>query len=119
MDPSVLVDNSFSRPVTSNFVCFQDSSNLSDENWPALSEVTEATSPTVTKPKAPMKPAPSPSLTTNNNNLTQANNNNQSNSDSGGDDSSKENKENTSSNDEGQRTPKRKGKTDVLGRFES
>lgn len=71
---------------------------MSDENWPALSEVTEVSSINNKKPQ--MKPDPSPAITSNNN---------QSNSDSGGDDSSKENKENTSSNDEGQRTPKRKG----------
>lgn len=82
---------------------------MSDENWPALSEVTEVSSPTVTKPKPQMKPVASPTTATTNNNSSIQSNNNQSNSDSGGDDSSKENKE-TSSNDEGQRTPKRKGK---------
>ncbi|XP_053399118.1 la-related protein 1B-like isoform X2 [Mercenaria mercenaria] len=78
----------------------KDTAALSDENWPALCEVTEVTSPSVNNKKPQMKPEPSPAITTNNN---------QSNSDSGGDDSSKENKENASSNDEGQRTPKRKG----------
>lgn len=90
----------------------QDTAPLSDENWPALSEVTEVSSPTVTKPKGQIKPVPSPTVTTNNNSSNQSNNN-QSNSDSGGDDSSKENKENTSSNDEGQRTPKKKGITHI------
>ncbi|XP_060607716.1 la-related protein 1B-like isoform X1 [Ruditapes philippinarum] len=78
----------------------KDSAALSDENWPALCEVTEVTSPSINNKKPQMKPDPSPAITTNSN---------QSNSDSGGDDSSKENKENASSNDEGQRTPKRKG----------
>ncbi|KAL4229983.1 La ribonucleoprotein domain member 1B [Mactra antiquata] len=78
----------------------KDTASLSDENWPALNEVTDAPLPAVNSNKKPqMKPESSPSIT----------NSNQSNSDSGGDDSSKENKENTSSNDEGQRTPKRKG----------
>lgn len=74
----------------------KEKSSLSDENWPALCEVTEPANPP--PKKAPMKPTPS-----------QASSGNQSNSDSGGDDSAKENKENGSASENGQRTPKKKG----------
>ncbi|XP_052250264.1 la-related protein 1B-like isoform X5 [Dreissena polymorpha] len=92
----------------------KDTSNLSDENWPALSEVTEVTSPTLLKGKtAPPTMKPAPPVATSQPPLPSPpatnTSNNQSNSDSGGDDSSKENKENNSSNDEGSKTPKRKG----------
>ena len=69
---------------------------MSDENWPALSEVKEPAGPT--QKKTSMKATPS-----------QTSSSVQSNSDSGGDDSSKENKENGSASENGQRTPKKKG----------
>ena len=79
--------------------------SLSDEIWPSLCEVAEVSSPTasINTKKPQMKPVPTTAAVINNA---------QSNSDSGDDDSAKENKENkenTSSNEEGQRTPKKKG----------
>ena len=77
---------------------------LGEENWPALNEVTDSPVIQNNKKQTQMKPVTAPALSNNSNG-------NQSNSDSGGDDSSKENKENTnmSSNEEGQRTPKKRG----------
>ena len=108
-----------------------EQASLSDENWPALSEVTEVTSPTLMKPKPAggMKIVPPPTTASVaavvsaapgvvsgaapvSSPVVSSSSHNQSNSDSGGDDSSKENKENNSSNDEGNKTPKRRGECD-------
>ena len=87
------------NPLTTRLICLQEKGSLSDENWPALCEVSEPAGPP--PKKGPMKPTPSQTSSTGN----------QSNSDSGGDDSSKENKDNGSTTSEnGTRTPKKKGK---------
>lgn len=87
----------------------EQSASLSDENWPALNEVTE-----VLGAKKQMKTTPNPSQSPTQVVPSTAApppvQTSQSQSDSGGDDSSKENKENGSSNDESQRTPRRRGK---------
>ncbi|KAL3879979.1 hypothetical protein ACJMK2_032252 [Sinanodonta woodiana] len=80
----------------------KNSGTLSDENWPALSEVIEQTA---RKPPQ-MKPPGTVNSTSNNTGSTSPP---ASLSDSGGDDSSKENKENTSSSEDHQKTPKKKG----------
>lgn len=77
----------------------QASSGLSDENWPALHEVTETQSS-----KKPMKTA-----VTNQPSAGSSGSQSQG-SDSGGEDSSKENKDTSSNNGDGPGTPRRKGK---------
>ncbi|KAJ8298225.1 hypothetical protein KUTeg_024756 [Tegillarca granosa] len=89
----------------------EQSASLSDENWPALNEVTE-----VLGAKKQMKTTPNPSQSPTQVVPTSAPppvQTSQSQSDSGGDDSSKENKENGSSNEESQRTSRRRGKPNI------